>query len=157
MKKNGKIKAFTLNEMVVVLILTAIVVGLAFSVLRLTQKQMNGIQQNFIASDEVRKLEQSLWIDFNRYSRVHYDPQEEKLQLQNELGSVAYDFEEGSIIREQDTLHIKREEMIFYLHGKETVQGAVDAIEIITSKEFLNKTIFVYKQNDATHYMNNGL
>ena len=44
MKLTSKIQAYTLSEMIVVLILTSIVVGMAFSVLTLVQKHMSGIR-----------------------------------------------------------------------------------------------------------------
>ncbi|TEB40727.1 hypothetical protein D0809_29130, partial [Flavobacterium circumlabens] len=37
----GKVKSFTLSELLIVMIITAIVVGMAFSVLRLVQKQIH--------------------------------------------------------------------------------------------------------------------
>lgn len=42
---NNKVKSFTLSELLVVMIITAIVVGMAFSVLRLVQKQIHTIQK----------------------------------------------------------------------------------------------------------------
>jgi len=68
LKSTNKIQAFTLSEIIVVLILTTIIVGLAFSVLTLVQKHMRSIQSNFYNTTELKKLETSLWLDFNRYS-----------------------------------------------------------------------------------------
>ena len=42
-----KIKAFTLSEIIVVMLLTIIVIGLAFSVLTLIKKQMLLMENNF--------------------------------------------------------------------------------------------------------------
>src|SRR5690606_32485011 len=103
---NNKIRAFTISEIVVVLILTSIVVGLAFSVLSLVQKHMSGIQNNFINTTELNTLEQSLWLDFNRYSKIEYDDLDEELTFANELGSISYQFYESYIVKEQDTFHI---------------------------------------------------
>ena len=56
MQTNSKVQAFTLSEMIVVLIITSIVIGMAFSVLRLVQKHMGGIQDNFNRSTELNRL-----------------------------------------------------------------------------------------------------
>ena len=82
MKSNKKIMAFTLSEMIVVLILTSIVIGLAFSVLNLVQKQMSAIQDNYNKSLELNKLETALWLDFNRYSDIRFN------ELDNELSAI---------------------------------------------------------------------
>ena len=42
-----KIKAFTLSELIVVMVLTLVVAGMAFSVLQLVQKHMYAIKGNF--------------------------------------------------------------------------------------------------------------
>ncbi|MEM9650388.1 MAG: prepilin-type N-terminal cleavage/methylation domain-containing protein, partial [Bacteroidota bacterium] len=64
MKGVKKLRAFTLSEMLVVLLLTVIVVGLAFSVLNLVQRQMSGIESNYARNTAFDQLKQSLWVDF---------------------------------------------------------------------------------------------
>jgi Tfp pilus assembly protein FimT len=56
----GKLKSFTLSELLIVMIITAIVVGMAFSVLRLVQKQIHTIQTNFDKSSTLALFEQRL-------------------------------------------------------------------------------------------------
>lgn len=154
MKKIKKIEAFTLNEMMVVLVITAIVVGLAFSILSLTQKQLFGMQQNYIRNDELRRFEESLWIDFNKYQEVIYNSNQDILTFKNEIESTSYLFEETFILKNSDTLNISFEERIFYLNGKSIEHGKIDALEFNRSIETQNSTIFIYKKKDATHYMN---
>lgn len=154
MRRLKKISAFTLNEMVVALVLTAIVVGLAFSILSLTQKQMLGIQQNYIKNDVLRQFEQALWVDFNKYHTAIYNDYTNELVLKNEIDSVNYSFKNGFVLKNLDTLKMALAERIFYLDGKQVSEGIIDAIEIITSKESQNPTVFVYKKKDAAYYMN---
>jgi len=153
MENNKKIKAFTLGEMIVVLILTSIVVGLAFSVLNLVQKQMSAIQNNYNKSLELNKLETSLWLDFNRYSDIRFNELDNELLFSNELDSISYTFNEQSIIKEQDTFLIKLDSKQFYFDGIPSTSYKADAIKLITSKEFLNRELFIFKKNDATAYM----
>jgi len=149
----SKIQAFTLSEMIVVLTLTSIVVGLAFSVLSLVQKHMYGIQENFNRNTELNKLEQSLWLDFNRYPKIIYDGTQDELSFISELDSVTYKFKEHYIIKKLDTFPIKLERKTQYFDGEVTLKGKIDAIKLEASKTFQNQNLFVYKQNDATLFM----
>jgi lipopolysaccharide export LptBFGC system permease protein LptF len=154
LKINKKINAFILSEMIVVLILTSIVVGLAFSVLTLVQKHMNGIQNNFYHNTELNKLEQSLWLDFNRYSRINYDDRIDKLEFSNEIDSIIYKFSENYIIKDIDTFNIQLQSKSLFFDGNSTDKGIIDAIKLETSKTFQNQHLFVFKQNDASQFMN---
>lgn len=149
----NKIKAFTLSEMIVVLVITLIVIGLAFSVLNLVQKQMNGINQNYEKSTELNLLRQAFWIDFNTYSKVTYDAENDILRCENEVGGLQYQFNEDVIIRDKDTLKIVITEKKFYFDGNEVSSGEIDALKITSAKKEGAKVIFVYKNNTAETYI----
>ncbi len=153
MQTNKKIQAFTLSEIIVVLILTSIVVGMAFSVLRLVQKQMFAIQQNYNGATELNKLETVLWLDFNKYPNIRYYGLENKLVLKNTIDSVSYVFSEACIVRKLDTFPIQLEEKTFYFDGLLSKTYPIDAIKLRTNKSFQNRELFIYKQNDATVYL----
>ncbi len=153
MKLNNKIQAFTLSEMIVVMILTSIVVGLAFSVLTLVQKQMNGIQYNFNQNAELNKLEQSLWLDFNKCSEIEYDDIENELKFYTEIDSISYFFKPDVIIKEKDTFNIQLESKKMFFNGLSTQKGKIDAIKLITIKSFLNQKLFIFKPNDANQFL----
>lgn len=153
MKTRKKIKAFTLSEIIVVLILTSIVVGLAFSVLGLVQKQMFAIQANYNKNQELQKLETSLWIDFNRYPNIRYDFNEDRLVLKHELDSVSYVFSKEFIVKAQDTFNIVIKAKQFYFDGVLSQTNKVDALKLRTTKAYQNRELFIFKKNDATLYM----
>lgn len=150
--QTNKIKAFTLSEMIIVLILTAIVVGLAFTVLGLVQKHMLSIQKNYNTQTEIKKLETSLWLDFNRFSKIEFDNIENTLKFKTEIDSVKYQFLDTKIVKDLDTFPIMLQQKMFFLNGKLAKQGQVDAIKIETQKQ--KQVLFVFKQNDATLFMN---
>ncbi|GAA3647239.1 PulJ/GspJ family protein [Flavivirga jejuensis] len=154
MKNNKKIQAFTINEMVVVLILSSIVVGLAFSVLSLVQKHMYGIQNNFAKNTELNKLEQSFWLDFNRYSDIKYNELEDKLTFATAIDSISYQFHKTFIIKNLDTFNIETQSKMLFFDGNEINQGFVDALKLETSKTLQSQQLFIFKDNDATHYLN---
>jgi len=153
MKLNKKVTAFTLSEMIIVLILTSIVVGLAFSVLSLVQKHMLAIQKNFNQTTELNKLEQSLWLDFNRFPKIRFDPMEEQIKLISEMDSITYQFTEKNIIKGSDTFNIELASKTFYLDGKPNNHGNIDALKLETSKSSKNQHLFIFKKNDATLYL----
>lgn len=152
--KNQKIHAFALQEMMVVLAITAIVVGMAFSVLNLVQKQMNSITGIYEVKLEANKLRQSLWIDFNRYSYVHFDQKKELLYFSNELEEKWYAFRDNHIIMEKDTFDIRLDARKFYFNNEVMAKGEIDAIELKTSKESGHQQIFVFKANAPATYVN---
>jgi prepilin-type N-terminal cleavage/methylation domain-containing protein len=154
LKLTKKNQAFTLSEMIVVLILTSIVVGLAFSVLTLVQKQMGSIQQNFIQSTELNKLEQSLWIDFNRYSKIEYDDLYSQIKFQNEIDSTTYFIKSEYIIKERDTFNISFNEITLFFDGDIIKKGLLDGLKLETSKSFQNQRLFIFSENDANQFIN---
>lgn len=154
MKTKQYIQAFTLSEMIIVLILTSIVIGLAFSTLRLIHQHMSVIQSNFSKNTELNLLETSLWLDFNRYSKVEYSDSMNALNFSNEIDSKTYLFEENYIIKGLDTFNIKTHSKTLFFNGNETEKGKVDALKLHTNKELLSQTIFVFKTNDATQFVN---
>jgi len=151
--KRLKIKSFTLSEMIVVLLITIIVVGLAFSILRLVQKQMGGMQKNYEKGTEVNLLRQALSVDFATYPTIFYTEVTKTLRFENELGYQDYIFEEEWIIRENDTFNLKLKSRSFYLDGIEFKSGQLDAMQLETTKELGSKTIFVHAENAAHEYM----
>ncbi len=140
--------------MIVVLIITSIVVGMAFSVLRMVQKHMNSIQHNLEKTTELNKLEQSLWLDFNRHSKIEYDTIEDELVFSSEIDTISYRFSETYIIKDIDTFNIPLKNKTFFFDGTEVPNDVIDALKIETSKVFQNQQLFVFKQNDATLFMN---
>ena len=154
MRSNRNIKAFTLSEMIVVLILTSIVVGLAFSVLGLVQRHMYSIQQNYTMVMSVKTLETSLWLDFNKCQNITYDAVNEELKFLTPQDSVIYKFSEQYIIKVQDTFPILLGIKQLYFDGLEVNEGRVDAIRLETTEASQNQQLFIFKPNDATVFMN---
>lgn len=150
----NKIKAFTLNEMLVVLLITSLVVGMAYSVLRLVQIQMQGISSNYEQNTELNLLRQSLWIDFNQSDRVWFDTSTNELLLTNGLKETNYSFQDVGVIKDRDTFFIKIASMDRYFNGRKSSIGEIDALDLYTSKEERVQRIFVSKRNAATSYIN---
>ncbi|UOB17899.1 prepilin-type N-terminal cleavage/methylation domain-containing protein [Abyssalbus ytuae] len=151
MKAKNKIKAFTLSEMMVAIVITLLVVGMAFSVLGLIRKHMNGIAYNLNKSTQINLLEQSLWINFNRYEFAEY--KNSTLKLKNKIDSVTYHILKEKVIKNADTLNVKVYGITPFFNGKKIKSGKIDAIRLFLSGDD-DKTIFVYKINNAAQYIN---
>ena len=139
--------------MVVVLILSSIVAGLAFSVLTLVQRHMQGIQGNFNNNTELDKLDQLLWLDFNRCQNMTFQPSENRLVFLSAMDTTYYEFHDNNIIKDLDTFPIPLKNRTLYFNGETVGLGKVDALRIETTKLFQERILFVYKQNDAAAFM----
>lgn len=150
MKIRKKIAAFTLTEVLVVIVVSAIVVGLALSVLNLVQQNFYSIRQNFQATTENQLLKQRLLIDFNRYHTISYNEGTGQVLFKNPVDSVLYKYSDFMLIRDLDTLGNKVKNLTFYYEGVEVKQGQIDAAKLsigIKGQEI----IFVSKVNAATN------
>ncbi len=151
--RQTKIKAFSLQEMMVVLVITTVVVGMAFAVLNLVQRQMGSIETIYAIKTDVNQLRQSLWIDFSRYSYVHFDNKNNELRFSNEMGERTYVvLNESSISNEN--LEIEIESIAFYFDNQQVLYGEIDAISITTSKDTGHQEIFAFKENTPATYIN---
>nr|WP_299214006.1 hypothetical protein [uncultured Allomuricauda sp.] len=148
-----KIAAFTLSEMLVVLLLTIIVVGLAFSVLGLVHGQMWDIQNNYEEKTADNLLQQALWVDFNSHNQIEFSSKVQALSFSNEVDGKAYKFYKGYILRDTDTLYTDFTIARVFYKGEEVSNGLIDALEL-TKFDEVPKTLFVHKKNTATDFMN---
>lgn len=152
--KQTKIKAFTISELLVVLVVSTIVISMTFLVLNMVRKQLRLIQGNYQKKQEVQFFENTLTRDFNR-GVAYYEPKLNRLLLKNSKDSVEYLFLKQYILREKDTFQIELDNLKLFLGGKEVSENTIDAIEITTSSNFANQYIFVYQTKDVAYSINN--
>ena len=150
---NKKTKAFTLTEMLVVLVITSIIITITLLVLNMVQSQIRSIQTIYSTNTETRLLEQGLWQDFNGH-RLFYNNTKQQLSCTSESDTVRYTFYKNYITRNLDTIKAVIIEKRLFFDGEETKSGSIDALELHLSKEIKNKKLFIFKTNDASHYMN---
>lgn len=151
---NHKIKSFTLPELLIVMVLTAIIVGMAFSVLRLVQKQIHTIETNFEKTTSLALFEQRLWQDFNESNAILYKESEGTLIMESEMDTIIYTFQENCTLRNADTIKLRLTTNKVFFQGKETQYGCIDALSISGKTELPDYEIFVSKKNDLTLFMN---
>ena len=149
--RNTKLKSFTLSEMLVVMIITAIVVGMAFSVLSLVQKQIRSIQKNFGRTTELSLFEQELWQDFNTCNSIGF--KNEGIIMISDIDTVYYIFKENFVLRNRDTIHTRVKLEKAYYEGAEVTSGVIDAVSFL-AMEIPDYHVFVFSQTDPTQKMN---
>lgn len=150
--QDNKVKSFTLSELLVVMIITVIVVGIAFSVLSLVQRQIYGIKKNFDKTGALSLFEQRLWQDFNSHNDIYYNT--DKLLLLSDIDTLEYSFKIGYTLRNSDTVPINLVIKKAYFTGKEVKSGPIDAVSLSAEDELPDYLIFVSKENDASNFMN---
>lgn len=148
-----KLEAFTLSELLVVLVITSIVVTLSFLALTNVQKQVRNVTQTFEKQQRIGKIERLLHSDLNRY-KATYDDSKKQLFLKNSKDSVLYRFTENFIFREKDSMELGFAKTTFYLDGKEVTSGTIDALEFSFTNTYTQSSFFVYKRKDAAYYIN---
>lgn len=148
-----KIKAFTVAELLIVLVISSIVVGLSLTVLNLVQRQLVNIQNNYAKNTEVRLLERALHNDFYNYN-LNLDANNKGLQAYHENDTINYQFKEQFLLRNTDTLSVAIYQIKAYLDGNQVNSGPIDALELSLSKAGPEYRFFISKRKDATFYMN---
>jgi type II secretory pathway pseudopilin PulG len=147
---NKKLNSFTLSEMLVVLIITAIVVGLAFSVLSIVRRQVHKLQNDTDQRVQYDMLKSKLFLDFNKYPNAYLSG-DDTFMFKSEIDSTIYIIKDNQIVSNQDTLIKNVKEAQFFYKNSQVEKGKIDAIKfIIEEKREVFKSIFVYKYNDAT-------
>ncbi len=156
MKFQKKIPAFTLIEMLIVLAIAAIIAGLAFAIVTLFTKNMQGIENNYSKGTGRSLFTDQLTIDFNRFHTIDYDPLGGKLIFKNPLDSVTYLWEENWVLRKKDTALDLPTELEIYNQGEKIELGNTDAIKIrFGEKE--GDFMFIFQNKDAySHIKENG-
>lgn len=152
MKKN-KLPAFTLSELLIVMVISSIVISMAFLVLSMVQKQVSVIQRNMRDQQKIQFLERLLWKDFNQY-QIRFNNTTQTLECANLQDTIHYLFTNRAVIRENDTIMIALTNKKLFLDGQEVQKGFVDGIELQTTQSYSNRKLFVYKPKDASFYLN---
>lgn len=146
--KTQKLAAFTITEIIVVLAISTIVAGLAFSVINVVQRNKTNIEKNYARSEQIKQLNVALQIDFNTHTQATWNPTKEVLEFSSPLTSNSYHFSKDSIYNNIQTFRVSNTDKKMFLKGDVIKEGTMDAIKLT----FGQQTCFVFKTNDATIY-----
>lgn len=148
-KYQHKVNAFTITEIVVVLAISAILSGLAFSVITVVKKNKLNIEKNYNYTEEINLLKLALQIDVNKHTKMEWLNQKNELLFTSPIDTVSYYFSGDSIYSSISTFKIKATDKQFFFKGETTENGKIDAIKLT----FDAKNFFIYKNPDtSTHF-----
>lgn len=149
-----KIAAFTLKEMLVVLVVTSIVISMGFTVLRLVQGQMGSISGSYQKKTDFNLAQRRLQMAFHQADGIWYAEGEKQLFFQNELKETTLILEANRMIYGKDTFQVAVGEIQCFYLGKPVVDGEIDALSLQTVKQQGARRVFVSKTNAATSFIN---
>ena len=154
MNKLKKISAFTVGELLVVMVISSIVVTIAFLSLSNIQRQVRKVNTTFELQQKILRLERVLVQDFQLY-QSRLDRENQTLVFFSGNDTVWYFFDSNKVIRQRDTLELTQNKLTLYLEGNKITQGDFDAIELSFSETYNQQGFFLSKKKDAAYYMNN--
>ena len=128
-----RINAFTLLELVVVLVVSAVLFRLAYAALGLVQRQQAVYERHSATLGQVSSWQQALANDLRRASRVELMADELRCQLP--IGPVVYAWRDSALIRQQgevlDTLEIPVRAGAYFWQGQPRSRGLVDEVSYL--------------------------
>jgi len=151
MNYNKKIPAYTLSEILIVLAITTIVIGIAFSALTLVTKQYNAMRDAYGYRTTVLQFKQQLLLDFDTAKDIHWEATEEILFIQGATQNISYEWNTDFIVRDTDTLNVGIEEALFLNNGKEVENGYIDGLALDCVTKGKRTRLFVSRKTDAQY------
>ena len=147
-----KVQAFTLVEMIIVLIIASLIVALSFAVLNIVQRNLGNISNQFLSENSRNLLQSRLETNFMKYDESYYDEHEQQIIFKNKIDSIVYGIHHQFLTFDNDTIDYNFKKIYFLYKGDTIIDGPFDAIGIL-QKESAKKT-FCYRINDAKAYLN---
>ncbi|OJW17953.1 prepilin-type N-terminal cleavage/methylation domain-containing protein [Mucilaginibacter sp. 44-25] len=117
--KIKSLKAFTLTEMIVVMLITVVVLGMAYSVFQLVSKTYSNFNGKNGRVNDAERLEEWLRRDCLKASFIYLD--HHMLILKNQRDSTRYIFGDSVILRDKgrvDTFGIKQQNLHAYFQHR---------------------------------------
>lgn len=148
-----KIKAFTLGELLIVLILTVIAVGIAFSVLRLITYQLGTVKSIYKERNMIYHFKQQLRYDFDRAIGLYHDVEDEKIYVYTANDTIGYEFSEKQIFRKNIKTSFESVSFTGYRFGNEKEGGQLDAVQFRISINKREIPVFARINSSATMYL----
>ena|GEM_PF-6462681 len=129
-----RLSGFTLLELLVVLVVSSLLFTMAYTALRLVQRQQAVLERKTALWSQLSTWQQLLEADFRASHRV--EAAAEQLQCFRPSGQVTYVFRDSILTREQgetlDTLPAVVRQATYFWQGLPCQAGPVDEISLLT-------------------------
>lgn len=94
--KVKRIKGFTIQEIMIVMVITSLIATMVFSIIQYSYRFLNSVVKTGNAQSEINHLQQVLSVDFLRADEINFD---NMLVCKFYLESATYQFNPNCIIR----------------------------------------------------------
>jgi Na+-transporting NADH:ubiquinone oxidoreductase subunit NqrC len=135
------------------MVISSIVVSLSFLALENVQRQVRSINQTFDRQQKILKLERMLAMDLETYQNT-FDKVNNRILFYGKNDTVQYRFLNSKVYRNKDSIELSIQNTVFYLEGNPVTAGKFDALEFQFSDTYNQQGFFLYRRNDAFHFIN---
>ncbi len=143
-----KLKAYTLPEVIVVLVISAIVVGIGFSALRLVHHHISVYRTYEKTKLQILSTETKLNLLFHQSEQLRIDGQQ--LTFFTHQDTISLEIFDKHISIDADSIPLKVKSFTSFFKGEPAENGVLDALELsIEVDKNIVKPIFVYKRTDT--------
>ncbi len=149
--KRGKVKAFTIMELTIAMLISAIAIGISYSIFLIVSHSYQSYLTKSAQVATAQRLDAVLQRDFDRGLLVSKDTSGIKIQYPS--GQVIYKFDTAFVVRKtatSDTFKVKTDSLRFSFEGKAFSeyqtpgpQNRIDQLDV---------TAFLEKQKITYHY-----
>mgnify|MGYP005831404323 CR=1 FL=1 len=136
--------------MLIVLVISSLLVGIAFSVLNLIQSQVLMIKEYYHLKTREKQTQEILSVDLNRHSTIFYIRKDSVLSFTSPIDTINYKLNNSLLVRKDDTLYSGLRKIEFYNNGVLTKDKNIDALKVFFTDE---RYIFLYKRMDYKNRM----
>lgn len=146
-----KVRAFTLSELLVVIILTGIVSGIVLSAYNLVGGYYGALEKKSASIVGLDNLNRSLQYDFEFSQEITITESNTILCWGDKGSKRFYSFDNKWLLQKQqtrsDTLTCTVEEWIFKRNGRVVTEGNIDELEL---------KVIIYQQSMTWHFLKNS-
>ena len=128
-----RLSAFTVLELLIVMVVSALLFGMAYAALRMVQRQQRAIERKSAALSQVSTWQAALTADFRTGAVIAVA--DDQLRCEGEGRQVLYTLQDSALMREQgevvDTLPMPVRECTYYWQGRPRTSGLIDELAIV--------------------------
>lgn len=131
-RRPSRLSAFTVLELLLVMVVSALLFSMAYAALRMVQRQQRAIERKSAALGQVSTWQTALEADFQPGAIIAVA--DDQVRCEREGRQVIYTFRDSVLVREQgeviDTLLLPVRECTCYWQGQSRTSGLIDELAI---------------------------
>ena len=130
-----RLNAFTVLELLVVLVISALLFSLAYAALRAVQRQQGAIERKSALLGHISTWQTALAADFDTGTGVAVSQDQVRCQRPAGLVIYTYSYPDSTLVREQgellDTFRLPIRQCAYFWQGQPRTAGPIDEISLL--------------------------